>query len=306
MKRFGIIITLFISLLAHIAWADEDEEGKGEHEEESSEVMLSEEALREKGITFEAAGPRKIARVLKVYGRIGVNQNRLARIHPRFPGLLREVRKGLGDVVEKGETLAVIESNQSLQPYQVVSFLPGTVLFRRATVGEYVADSDTIFVIGDLTTLWVDLFIFPRDFASVKEGLEVRIRPPHSDEQLVSTITFLSRVADERTQARVARAVVDGNKHSLYPDQYVEADIVTEMVPVPLAVTSSAVQLIGDKSVVFVKAGRGYEPQEIVTGRSDGEATEILSGLTPGVEYAVGKTFLLKAELGKESVEDDD
>lgn len=303
MKHIGIILSIYLLLFASCAWSDEDHE---EHEKKSDEALLSEETLHAKGVTIHLAGPGELARTLKVYGRVSANQNRLANIHPRFPGILKDVNKSTGDLVDKGETLAVIESNQSLQPYQVLSQIPGTVLFRKATIGEYVSESDTIFVVADLSTLWVDLFIFPRDFALIKEGLQVRVRPPHMEEWLESTISFVSRVADDRTQARVARAVLECKGQCLYPDQYVDADIVLETVPVPLAVDASAVQRIADKSVVYVRSDEKIEQREVATGRTDGSLTEILSGLAPGEEYLAGHTFLLKAELGKSSVEDDD
>jgi cobalt-zinc-cadmium efflux system membrane fusion protein len=282
------------------AHGDEDHH---EHGEEAGVIVLSEGVLRDQGITLEKAGSAEIARVLKVYGRVSPNQNRLAHIHPRFPGIVKEARKTVGDVVERNETLAVIESNQSLQPYQVVSLLSGTVLYRHATIGEYVTEGDPIFIVADLSTLWVDLFIFPSDFSLIKEGLSVKVRVPHSTERLVSTISFVSRVADERTQARVARAVLEGKEGSLLPDQYVEAEVVLESVSVPLAVSATAVQTVGGRTLVFVKNHEGFEPREVLTGRSDGEWTEILSGLTPGAGYAAGNTFLFKAELGKESAE---
>jgi cobalt-zinc-cadmium efflux system membrane fusion protein len=282
------------------AHGDEDHH---EHGEETGGIVLSEAVLRDQGITLEKVGSAEIARALKVYGRVSPNQNRLAHIHPRFPGIVKEARKTVGDVVERNETLAVIESNQSLQPYQVVSLLSGAVLYRHATIGEYVTEADPIFIVADLSTLWVDLFIFPSDFSLIKEGLRVKVRVPHSTERFESTISFVSRVADERTQARVARAVLEGKEGSLLPDQYVEAEVVLESVSVPLAVSATAVQTVGSRTFVFVKGHEGFEPQEVLTGRSDGEWTEILSGLTPGTEYAAGNTFLFKAELGKESAE---
>jgi len=333
MKNLGIILTLFCYLFPPLTWAGEGhedhhehgeesatcnpsdqgckpsgsdahtDEHEHEHGEESAGVVLSEGTLLERGITLETAGQGKLAKVLKVNGRVGADQNKLAHIHPRFPGIVRDVRKNLGDSVEKGQPLAIIESNQSLQPYEVVSLISGTVLFRHATIGEYVTEAEPIFVVADLSSLWVDLYIFPRDFSLVKEGLNVRVRPPHASEWLESTVSFVSRVADERTQARVARTVLEAKTESLYPDQYVEAEIVLETVPVPLAVAASAVQRIGDETIVFVKAGDGYEPKEVVTGRSDGEVTEILSGLAAGDKYAAGSTYLLKAELGKGSAE---
>ena len=47
---------------------------------------------------------------------------------PRFPGIVKAVKKRLGDKVERGEVLAQIESNESLKIYDVVSEIAGTVI----------------------------------------------------------------------------------------------------------------------------------------------------------------------------------
>jgi cobalt-zinc-cadmium efflux system membrane fusion protein len=284
----------------HEGHEERDEHGEG------NEVHLGESVLRERGVTTEVAGPARIAKVLKVTGRVGADQNRFAHIHPRFPGVVKEVRKELGDSVQKGESLVVVESNQSLKPYEVVSLTSGTVVFRHATVGEYVTESEPIFAVADLSSVWIDLFVFPRDFGLVRKGLPVRIRPPHSGESFESTVSYVSRVVDEQTQARVARAVIENREGKLYPDQFVDAELLLEGRSVPLAVRASAVQRIGERTVVFAKEGERYEARDVVAGDSDGEVTEVLAGIRAGVEYAAGNTFVLKAELGKGSVEDDD
>ena len=281
-------------------------ESNGHHDDhEADKINLSASILQEKGISFSTAGPGNIRRAIRVNGRISANQNRLAHIHPRFSGMVKEVYKELGENIEKGEVLALIESNQSLQRYEVVSLLSGTVIFRHATVGEFVTEADPIFVVADLSNLWVDLFIFPSNFNSVELGQRVQIRSPYSDKPVESSISFVSQLVDERTQARIARTVIENNNVNLYPDQYVDADILVNGTAVSLVVSSSALLHIGDKTILFARDGEDLEPREITPGRSDGENTEIVSGLEVGTEYAFGNTYFLKAELGKGSAEHD-
>ena len=141
---------------------------------------------------------------------------------------------------------------------------------------------------ADLTSLWIEFFVFPQDFASVRVGLPVRIRSPHSDVVIESKVSFVLRVVDERTQALVVRAVVDEKAGLLYPDQYVSAEILLETPSVPLAIKTTGVQRLGERTVVFVKTKAGYFPRDILIGPSDGETTEVLSGLDPGTEWLWG------------------
>jgi cobalt-zinc-cadmium efflux system membrane fusion protein len=73
-------------------------------------VRLGEAALKESGIEIAIAGPGKLQVHDTLSGEIAFNSDKLAHIVPRVPGVVREVRKNLGDRVQAGEVLAVLES----------------------------------------------------------------------------------------------------------------------------------------------------------------------------------------------------
>ena len=73
-----------------------------------------------------AAGSASIRSEIELFGRVEPDGDRTAHVTPRFPGVATDVRKRLGDAVAKGEVLAVIESNESLRPYEVRSRIAGT------------------------------------------------------------------------------------------------------------------------------------------------------------------------------------
>ncbi|MFC7693703.1 hypothetical protein ACFQY5_33390 [Paeniroseomonas aquatica] len=62
-------------------------------------------------------------------------------------------------------------------------------------------------------------------------------------------------------------------------------------------------QQIEGESVVFVRTPDGFEKREVVLGRGDQDAVEVVFGLDAGERYAAGNTFVLKAELGKSEAE---
>ncbi len=47
---------------------------------------------------------------------------------PRFEGMVKEINKELGDSVQKGDVLATVESNDSLQTYPVRAEMAGTIM----------------------------------------------------------------------------------------------------------------------------------------------------------------------------------
>jgi len=90
------------------AHGDDDEHGRAERAGPS--VRLSEEQMRQFGIELAVAAPGHIERKVKLPGEIVINADRAAHIVPRAPGIAREVRVHIGDAVEAGQVLAVIES----------------------------------------------------------------------------------------------------------------------------------------------------------------------------------------------------
>lgn len=90
---------------------EEKHEEKG-HDEHEKAIKLHDEDIKEFGIEIKEAGPGKLAVQLEFPGEIVANPDRLAHIVPRVPGVVRQVKKNLGDFVSAGETLAVLDSRE--------------------------------------------------------------------------------------------------------------------------------------------------------------------------------------------------
>jgi len=87
----------------------------GEQEDEAGEegvIRLSEEDQKRFGIQVAKVGPGALANYLELPGEVSINNDRLAHVVPRLSGIVREVRKSVGDAVHQGEVLAVIESRE--------------------------------------------------------------------------------------------------------------------------------------------------------------------------------------------------
>ncbi len=53
------------------------------------------------------------------------------RSRARFPGVIRSIPQGVGDAVTQGETIATVESNESLRTYDITAPLTGVVTQRQ-------------------------------------------------------------------------------------------------------------------------------------------------------------------------------
>jgi membrane fusion protein, heavy metal efflux system len=75
-------------------------------------VSLTEEQVRQFGIETGRAGPGKLRIEVTLPGEVALNADRVAHVVPRVSGVVREVRKNLGDQVYRGEIMAVLESRE--------------------------------------------------------------------------------------------------------------------------------------------------------------------------------------------------
>jgi cobalt-zinc-cadmium efflux system membrane fusion protein len=227
------------------------------------------------------------------------NEDRMVHVRARFPGMLKEVRKRLGERVQKGDVLALVESNESLQPYEVRAQMSGTIIEKDASIGESVTDNQVLYVVADLGTVWVDLSVYRKDFAKLRKGQAVRVDAGDGSDPAPSTISYISPFGTENTQTMLARAELDNKAGDWRPGLFVKAEVTLESAQVPLAVEAEALQTFRDWNVVFIQDGEEYEVRPLELGRHDGKYIEVLEGIRPGARYASGNSFLLKAELGK-------
>jgi len=277
---------------------NEEAEAHGEHEA----IRLTPEQRKAAGIEVKDAGPGRVDVVLDLLGEVRPDENRLAHIVPRFPGIVREVRKAIGDPVRRGETLAVIESNDSLTAYEVKSQIGGAVIERHLTLGEAIKDDVPVFVVADLSDVWVDLSIYAKDLPFVKKGQHARIHGAGPGVQGEGIISYVSPVLSETTRTALARMELPNPEGRWQPGLFVTAHVVIEEKNVPLAVPLTALQSVHGEESVFIEDEDGFEARPVRVGRRGNTFAEVLEGLSLGEKIAVQGTFFLKSEAAKEEL----
>jgi len=271
---------------------------EGDHHDEG--VELTDAQIAAAGIELLQAGPRELRDVLRLNGIIQPNQESLVKVTPRFPGVIRSMRKRLGDKVRKDEVLATIESNQSLTTYELKAPIDGTVIDRDGTLGEFASEARPLFTIADLSTMWIDFAVYRRDFGKVRIGDPVSIDVGDGGPPIEAKIDYVSPIGAADTQSAVARAVVP-NEGRLRPGLFVDGRVVLSARPVEVAVRSSALQTLEGRTVVFVREGGSFAARDVELGGRDADWVEIAFGVLPGDVYAAKNSFVIKAEIGKGS-----
>lgn len=272
---------------------------KWEYETYEGRVELTPEAVQANSIKIETAQPTILDIKLNVMGKIMPNEEATVYISPRFPGVVKAVYKRLGDSVKNGEILAVIESNESLQNYEVKSEMNGTVIKRDINIGMYLSGQENIFVISDLETVWADFNIYSHDLPQIKVGDVVNVKSLDGNLHASSTISYISPLGHESTQSVTARAILSNPDEIWKPGLFISGEINVDTVSVPVAIKNSALQTFRDWDVVFINVGDLFEVVPVQLGRRNKEWVEVTSGLAPGDRYVSENSFILKADLEK-------
>lgn len=272
------------------------EEGHG-----SESVEMSDAKVIAAGIEIVAASKGTLRDALQLNGILQPNQETLVQVTPRFPGVVREIKKRIGDQVEKGELLAKIESNQSLTVYEMRAPIAGTVIDRQISLGEYASEQKPAFTVADISTVWVDLSVYRRDLPQVKLGDTVLIEIGDGGKPIEAKLSYISPVGSSDTQSALARAVVSNDDLRLRAGLFVSARLILTAKEAAVVVKSEALQTVENRNVVFVRNGSNFEVRDVELGARDSEQVEIVFGLLDGEKYAARNSFIVKAELAKGS-----
>lgn len=255
------------------------------------------------GIKVETAGPATLVETVSLYGRIVAANSHRRDVSARFPGIIRSVRKQLGDTVKAGEALAVVESNESLQTYTVSAPIAGVITERNVNEGEQTAER-TLFTIVDPTVVWAELGVFQRDRARVRPGAAVVVKGTDSDVTLTGRVDRVD-VQAGANQMVTARVTLNNPRGELLVGSFVTADVAVAKHEVPLAVKASGLQPFRDFTVVYERVESTYEVRMLELGKRYGEWVEVLGGLEPGAQYVTENSYMIAADIGKSGASHD-
>ena len=183
--------------------------------------------------------------------------------------------------------------------YELKAPITGIVIRKHITTGEAVKGDDDIFLLADLSDVWVNIAVPEKELKSVRLGQKVKVTLKNLDLTGSGTLSYLGSVIEEKTRTVTARVVIPNPKKQWRPGSFVTVELMREEKKIPLGVPVEAIQTIRDWTVVFVKYGNFFEARPITLGESDGSVTEILDGLRLGEQVVVKNSFAVKAEIGK-------
>lgn len=194
------------------------------------------------------------------------------------------------------------QQQESLTRYNITAPTSGIVTGRNLAVGEVVDSRSDVFVVADLSRVWVSLTVYQKDLGAVAKGQPVTIIGDKINARAEGVIDYVSPVVDAATRTATARVILDNPDGRWRPGLFVTGKVDTDAVPADIVVPRSAIQTIDEDPVVFVRTDHGFTPAHVEIGMRNTTQVEIAAGIAPNTEIAVTNTFMLKAELKKEAI----
>ena len=175
----------------------------------------------------------------------------------------------------------------------------GSVLERRAVVGQMLDPSTPAFKIGDLSTLWLTVHAFERDAVRIQNGASARIVfPALPGQDFQGKVAVAGQAVESESRTVPIRINVENMSGVLRPGMSATAVLPVGASGAPiLSVPVAALQRVRNDWCVFLPKGEGtFEIRRIGRGRDLAGEVEVLSGLRAGEQIVVDGAFLLKAQ----------
>lgn len=286
------VLALMHSHDVHDAWA-----GYGK--------AIAEQRRLEKELVFATAAHERAARLyadkavsLQEVQRAEVDRDAAKEL---VDGAMAEVRRSIEELEHLG--IEPPKGNRALAPQAaeqipVRSPIAGVVLERLVTPGTTVTPSTPLFVVSDLSTLWVVAEIDESHLSRVRAGRPVEVTvAAYPAERFMGTISFVADTVNPNTRRVTVRSTVPNPGGRLKPEMFATVWLGEGDPRRVLVVPQGAVQAIDGRPTVFLAEGDGrFTPKTVEAGPAQDGKVEITSGLAAGQRIATGGSFALKSE----------
>ncbi len=183
--------------------------------------------------------------------------------------------------------------------------IDGVVVERPVTLGQMTEPQDTIAVIMDLRSVWMQVDVYERDLSQLAVGQQVTARVgAWREREFTGKIHSIGAIVDRRSRTVKVRVVIAHADGALKPGMFAKVTLAgSQGEPRDgLFVPASAVQRDGDGWIVFVPiSDHEFQLREVETGVTTADWIEITGGLVAGERIVTAGTFQLKSEARRES-----
>jgi cobalt-zinc-cadmium efflux system membrane fusion protein len=184
--------------------------------------------------------------------------------------------------------------------------IAGTIVQRKVGPGQYVGSgsTDPVFIIGDLSTVWVVAFIRETEAPMVHVGQAIQFTVlAYPDRSFPANISYVAAALDPTTRRLLVRATVNNSAGLLKPEMFASVKILTGEGDNAVAVPRDAIIYEGEAARVWVVRDKDNEKaielRRIKVGLTNGNMVEVVKGLAPGDRVVTkGSLFIDRVAAG--------
>jgi membrane fusion protein, multidrug efflux system len=231
-----------------------------------------------------------------------INGEILARnqvtIYPTVGGRLVETRLSIGDRVNRGDVVAMVDPSRPGEVYSrspVVATVSGTVLQAPFSIGDTLTTQSAVYIVGDLSSLLVETYIPERFVAVVTQGLRASLKL-----EAMPNETFTAEVFEINPVLDPASRTLRIRLRFVKPDPRIKAGmfatislITNRKTGIPVIPRVSIINTYGSWIVFIADNNNIARRREVKLGLDNEESVEILDGISMGdFVITAGQNFL--------------
>jgi cobalt-zinc-cadmium efflux system membrane fusion protein len=250
---------------------------------------------REKRLFKEGISPQKD--YIQAQSDMIIAKDELANLKERTVHIKSEARAMLGTY----GVSANLNSESLITSSPITALRSGVVTKKNITVGSVVAPDQILYEVSDLKQLWLDITLYSKDIAKIKDGQTVIFKSDSfPDQEFIGKIDYIQPASNEPTQTFIARAFINNPLGFLKPGMFGEIVVSSNIKANKPFIPEEAIQKYGKETFVFLDSGNGkYKKQVVQVGEKAIGGHFINSGVQAGDKIVGTGSFTLKSELLK-------
>ena len=188
-------------------------------------------------------------------------------------------------------------SGTAVSAFAVTAPFAGTVIEKKATLGELASPSEPLFSVADLSRVWIQADLPEAALAKVRVGAGAKVSvPAYPNETFNGRVGYLGASLDKDSRTVAARIEVANADGRLKPEMFATATIEANgQKRDAISLPDAAIVLMEGQPTVFVYEQGAYVARLVEPGERVGGRTVLKSGLKPGDEVVTSGTYALKA-----------
>jgi cobalt-zinc-cadmium efflux system membrane fusion protein len=184
----------------------------------------------------------------------------------------------------------------------IYSPIGGTVVQRKVGPGQFVSSgaSDPVFVVGDLSTVWLTAFVRESEAAGVSVGQDIDFMVlALPGRTFKARVDYVSAAIDPSTRRLLVRAIIDNKDGVFKPEMFANVTIYAGEDHPSLGVPKQALIYEGDRVRLWVAGDKTIELRDVQTGLTNGNLVEVRNNLKAGEKIVTkGSLFIDRAASG--------